>query len=360
MSSRGGGSARWLRVRLTAILGAVLVLASPLAAQPLADPVAVPDAGIAWAEVDREIAAALATARLRTFGKAQGRFNQMMTATSGLVESDFIPWYTSFARRKLEELQAYNHFATDTARRVFTGEDRDTGTPALIATFEHQFSTRVLKPAESREALRVLARDTVADYAAAVGAEFRRVQKQHDIPFADWTSHLATLPNGSYVGGDGRPIAVPIGLLAGPGPVWNDLTAVVAERLNDRFARLPPIADRDKLVTPDGDSIFAVGKNVSVYFGSYLLYWILLIILIQSGVIPVNLFGALIGWVIWEIFAWGTWIGFEALGFEHTRAALTTTIQAHTDAFFTQARSFIGDFGDSGPFRLFHQLERSL
>lgn len=313
-----------------------------------------------WAEVDRDLAEVPSTARQRALGRAQVRFNQMVTVISGRVEQDFIPWYASFARRKLEELQAYNHFATDKIREFATGEVRDSGTPALIATFEHEFSGRVLKPAETREAMRVLARDTVADYATAMHDEFRRIQRQHAIPFEHWVKHLETLPPMTYVGGDGRTVAVPFGVAGEPGPVWGELAAVIDARLMDRVGRLPPVGDPAKLVTPDGVSIFAVGQNVMVYFSTYVVYWILLLILIQSGVIPVSLFGALIGWIVWEIFAWGSWIGYEALGFEETRVALATTIQAHTDVFFTHSRAFIGDFGDSGPFRVFHQIERSL
>ncbi|MEO5373892.1 MAG: hypothetical protein H7840_06375 [Alphaproteobacteria bacterium] len=359
-----GARLPWAVVVVVAVLaawGLALPPAARAAGGEAADSAASADtAAIAWAEVDREVLTAVTTARQRALGRAQGRFNQMMTAISGRVEHNFIPWYASFGRRKIEELQAYNHFATDKVRQFLTGEARDSGTPALVATFEHEFSLRVLKPTETREAIRVLARDTVADYSAALNEELHRIQRQHGISFEQWTAHLATLPPPTYAGGDGRPVTIPFGVLAEPGPLWGELASIIEHRLVDRFERLPTIADQTRLVTPDGVSIFAVGQNVMVYFSTYVIYWILLLILIQSGVIPVSLFGALIGWIVWEIFAWGSWIGYEALGFEETRAALTTTIQAHADTFFTHARGFIGDFGDAGPFRGLHQIERSL
>lgn len=345
------------------LLVAVVILAvwggaCPITPAAAMEPVDSPP--IAWTEVDRELAAALSTARLRAFGKAQVRFSQLMTAVSGRVEHDFIPWYASFGRRKIEELQAYNHFATDKARQFLTGEARDSGTPVLVATFESEFSRRVLKPDEMREAIRVLARDIMADYSSTINEEVRQIQRKHGIPFELWMQHLGAAPTLAYVGEDGRSVEVPIGNLVDPGPVWGELALVTERRLTDRFERLPSIVDHGKLVVSDGTSIFAVGQNVAVYFSTYIIYWIVLFFLVQSGLIPISFSGALIGWIVWEIFAWGSWIGYEALGFEETRAALTTTIQFHADAFFAQARTFIGDFSDSGPFRALYQVERSL
>ncbi|MBF0129649.1 MAG: hypothetical protein HQL33_06630 [Alphaproteobacteria bacterium] len=342
---------------------AVMVLAAWGLAYPearAADIEVADPAPIVWTGIDHELGAALSTARQRALGKAQARFNQVMTTISGRVEHDFIPWYASFGRRKIEELQAYNHFAADKARQLLTGEIRDSGTPALKATFEHEFSLRVLKPAETREAFRVLARDAWTDYAAALNDELRRIQRQHDIPFEVWTRHLETLPALAYTDGDGRLVTVPFGGLAEPGPVGGELASIIGRRLIDRFERLPTITEHGSLATPDGTSIFAVGQSALLYFGSYVLYWIVLFFLVQSGLIPINLSGALIGWIVWEIFAWGSWIGYEALGFQETHAVLVSTIQAHTDAFLSQARTFIGDFGDTGPFRVLHQIERSL
>jgi hypothetical protein len=99
-----------------------------------------------------------------------------------------------------------------------------------------------------------------------------------------------------------------------------------------------------------------VGKNAGLYFGSYVIYWIFLIILIRSGVIPISIFGALIGWVLWETFAWGSWIGLEYLDYEQTKAQLEPVIIDRCDIYFTQMRAILTDHSPTGPFKALFQL----
>jgi hypothetical protein len=321
---------------------------------PISAPSPIPTAN--WAAANRDIAEAIVTARLHVMGTTQKQIHEMINAMSGRVEQSFVPWYLSFGRRKLEELRAYNYYASDRLHLLFTGEEIDTSTPALTATFEEQFSAQVLSPEETRLALQQIGRRAAQEFGIRAGRELQRLQETHGVSFSNWQKHLAELPPLAFTGRDGRQVQVSLAALAAPDPVWQELGATLGGALTARFERMPSIVDREIMVTKDGESIFSVGKNAGVYFGSYIVYWIFLIILIRTGVIPISIFGALIGWALWETFAWGSWIGLEYLDYEQTKAQLEPVIVERCDAYFAQLRAILTDHAPSGPFKALFQL----
>lgn len=320
-----------------------------------AAPVAPPSAQD-WEAVDKAIAAVVAVARQQAVTLAQKRVNGLVNVLNERVSVTFVPWYASFGRRKLEELRAYNFYAVDWLYKLRTGVVRDTGTPALTATFEEQFAEQVLKPEDTRRSLMAVGKEAAQEFGSRVAHGLQQLQEERGISFAQWNRHLAGMPPLTFTGPDGHPAKLSMTALVAPDPVWHDLGATVGKALVARFDRHPPIVDQSKLVTAKGESIFAVGQHAGLYFGSYVVYWIFLLILIRTGVIPVSLFGALLGWVAWEIFAWGSWIGLESLDFEKTRAELEVVILNHADAFFTLFRSQLTDLAANGPFKALWQL----
>ncbi|MEO5335742.1 MAG: hypothetical protein H7841_02440 [Magnetospirillum sp. WYHS-4] len=309
-----------------------------------------------WESVDRQIAEILLTARRESQALAQKRISELAHALNERVSSAFLPWYLSFARRKLEELRAYNYYAVDWLHNLATGETRDSGTPALMATFEEQFSEQVMKPEDTRRRLQGIGRETAQEFGSRVARSLQLLQEERGISFAQWNRRLMDLPPLNFTGAAGQPIRMTLNALTAPDPVWHDLGAAIGAGLASRFERVPSIVDKARLVTPKGESIFAVGQHVGLYFGSYVVYWVGLLILVHLGIIPINLFGALIGWLAWEIFAWGSWIGLESLDFEQTRAELEPVILNHADAYFAQVRNLLADLGPSGPFKALLQL----
>jgi hypothetical protein len=309
-----------------------------------------------WETVDKAIAGIVAVARQQALSLAQKKVNGLVNVLNERVATAFVPWYASFGRRKLEELRAYNFYALDWLHRLRTGEVRDTGTPALTATFEEQFAEQVLRPEDTRRTLMTIGKETAQEFGGRVAHGLQLLQEERGISFAQWNRHLANMPPLTFTGPDGHPVKLSIVALTAPDPAWHDLGATVGKALVARFDRHPPIADRSRLVTAKGESIFAVGQHAGLYFGSYVVYWVFLLILIRMGVIPVSLFGALLGWVAWEIFAWGSWIGLESLDFEQTRAELEVVILGHADAFFAQFRGQLADLTLSGPFKALWQL----
>ncbi len=321
-----------------------------------ADPIQAPFPGANWSAADRDIVEAIVTARLHVMGITQKQLNEMVNTMSGRVEQNFLPWYLAFGRRKLEELRAYNYYASDRLHALFTEEEIDTSTPALTATFEEQFTAQVLAPEETRLALQQIGRRAAQEFGIRAGRELQRLQEAHNISFSNWRKHLEELPPLAFTGADGRQIKVSLASLAAPDPIWQELGTTIGGALTARFERMPSIVDREIMLTKDGESIFSVGKNAGLYFGSYVIYWIFLIILIRSGVIPISIFGALIGWVLWETFAWGSWIGLEYLDYEQTKAQLEPVIIDRCDIYFTQMRAILTDHSPTGPFKALFQL----
>lgn len=320
-----------------------------------AAPVALPSTGN-WEAADKAISEALVDAVRQSRGLGLKRLNNLVNVLNDRVGTTFVPWYLSFGRRKLEELGAYNAYALDWIHGVVTGEFQDTGTPALMATFEQQFVEQVLKPEETRHALMEVGREVALDFGNRMSHALQRIQEEKNIPFARWNRHLEEMPPLVFTAVDGSPMTLPVTALTGPDRGWHDLGAAVGGALGQRFDRLPSIVEPAKLVASSGESIFAVGQHVGLYFGSYLAYWIVLLILVRTGVIPINLFGALVGWLLWEIFAWGSWIGLESLDFDKTRAVLEPVIFDHADAYFRHVRTLLTETSAAGPFKALLQL----
>jgi hypothetical protein len=185
------------------------------------------------------------------------------------------------------------------------------------------------------------------------------LQERRGLSFSKWRKYLQNLPPGKLTLEE-KPMLVPLPALAAPDPIREVLGEDIGKALVDRFTSFPTVAsDYSDLQVRDGRVIFEVGRNAWTYYGSYVVYWIILISLIRSGFIPINLSGALVGWLIWETFVWGSWIAWESLDFEQTRLQLEPIIVNHSDAYFAGMRATLTDPGAEGPFQVFHALERS-
>ncbi|CAA7618283.1 hypothetical protein MCP1_210071 [Candidatus Terasakiella magnetica] len=310
-----------------------------------------------WRAVDRKVANLLMTARLQQELILQSRIGVLSGTFRTRVERDFLPWYLSFGRRKLEELDAYNLYARDRLVEWTGGGVQNSAQAKLVATFESEFSRQVLRSDDTRKALRQLGQDLGEGYAGRVAAGLREIQEAEALSFSAWQAYLSQLAPLSYVTSEGQRVSVPVSSLASPDPVWLDLGREMGERVAARFDRMGSIINMSALVDPKGHSIFAAGENAGVYFGSYLVYWTALIILLRSGLIPFNIFGMLLGWLLWESMSWGTWIGFEYLDFEQTRNALAPVIEARAEAYFSQLTPLLADLGPRGPLGVLYQLE---
>ncbi|KOR28042.1 hypothetical protein TI04_11950 [Achromatium sp. WMS2] len=130
--------------------------------------------------------------------------------------------------------------------------------------------------------------------------------------------------------------------------------------MEETFDNFPAVtADQENLRMPNGRSIFDIGSNVWTYYGSYVLYWMALVALLRSGLIPVNLFAFLLGWLAWESFVWGSWIAFESFSFEQTKAQLEPIILHQTDTYFAAMRIALTDPSNTGPFQVLWNVEQA-
>jgi hypothetical protein len=314
-------------------------------------------AAIDWTAIDRRIAILMTTARQEQAGMLRYRVGVLAKTMHVRVNRDFLPWYLSFGRRKLEELSAYNLYAHDRVVAWMTGERQQSAQIALISTFESEFSRQVIRPDELRHEMQQIGQDLATAYANRIAVGLRAIQDESDISFMDWQTHLAEMPRLSFTDANGHRTYLSMEALAAPHPIWLDLGNEIANNAGARLSRLPSIIDLTTLVDAKGQSIFSVGENAGLYFGSYLVYWLALIILLRSGLVPFSLFGVLLGWLLWETFAWGSWIGFEYLDFEQTRANLAPVIDARASAWLDQFQAMIADGGPSGPLKVLYQFQ---
>jgi hypothetical protein len=308
--------------------------------------------------LDPELTAILTAARREAMSLTQQRLNALVNTLSKRVESAFLPYYLSFGRRKLEEIKAYNTFAWGWVKGLLGADQQDAAVPVLVATFQQAFETQVLTPAATRQALRQAGREAARHYATYIALALQDLQESRAVPFAQWQRYLDSLPALRVTLPEQGVWYLPLSALATPDPLRARLGEVIGDALEQRFNAWPAItADPHTLYLPDGQSIFDVGSNAGFYYGSYVVYWIFLILLVRYGWIPINLSGALVGWLVWEIFAWGTWIGWESIDFEQTRAQLEPIILQHADHWFAGLRAQLTDAGPTGAFHLLQILE---
>jgi hypothetical protein len=309
--------------------------------------------------MDSAIITALAEARKEAVGLGQRKVAALVGGLNQRVQDVFVPWYLSFGRRKLEEIQAYNTFAMSWLGGLASGNFKDESRRILVKTFEEEFSARVLTPMETRHALQAIGREVAQDYGTRVTLALQNLRERRSISFPRWQRYLEKLPPGQLTLED-KPMAVPLPALAAPDPIREVLGEDIGKTLVERFTTFPTIAsDYSDLQVRDGRVIFEVGRNALTFYGSYVVYWIILISLVRSGLIPINLTGAIFGWLIWETFVWGSWIAWESLDFEHTRQQLEPLIVHHSDAYFAGMRATLTDPGTEGPFQVLHALEQS-
>lgn len=311
--------------------------------------------------IDPDFLPILAAARREAVTLGHKRLTTLIRSLSRRVETAFLPRYLSFGRRKFEEIRAYNTFAWERVKGFFgrsTGQD--SSIPFLLTTFQDDFTTLVLTPKATRDSLHNLGREVAQYYAYLVMIGLQELQAARGVPFAQWQAYLDSLPSGTLQLEGRAPIKVSPVALTVPDPLRIYLGEAIGQALEARFTDFPSItANRERLHTPDGRSIFDIGRNAWAYYGSYVVYWILLVILIRSGFIPINLSGALLGWLIWETFVWGTWIAYESLDFEQTKAQLEPIILRHADAYFAALRTSLTDPGPQGPFQTLIGLEQA-
>ncbi|KOR30763.1 hypothetical protein TI04_04260, partial [Achromatium sp. WMS2] len=240
--------------------------------------------------IDQAFLSIMEAARQESIELGQRRLIRLATVLSRRVETNFLPVYLSFGRRKLEELTAYNSFAWRKIRSLFGGEPEETTTPILLESFNRDFSDLVLTPSSTKEALRAIGREVARHYAATVASGLQKIQESRGIQFPQWQRYLDNIPPGQVQIAGRPPLNLPISTLAAPDPMRERLGLAIGTALEETFDNFPAVtADQENLRMPNGRSIFDIGSNVWTYYGSYVLYWMALVALLRSGLIPVNL-----------------------------------------------------------------------
>lgn len=362
MRQRFGGRNSWRHSLWLPGLGLLAVawwiVHSPLPTSPPV-PVAI-DVQLPKPAIDATFLAIMETARQDAVELGQRRLTNLVTVLARRVETVFLPHYLSFGRRKLEELHAYNDFAWNQFKGLVGGESLDTATPLLLKTFEDDFSALIITPDETNQSLRTIGREIARRYAMLVANGLQKLQENRGIQFAQWQTYLDSVTHGQVLMADGSILNIPITALTVPDPIRDRLGDVIGNALVERLSKFPKVtADVDGLRMPDGRSIFDIGSDAWTYYGSYVLYWVTLVTLLRSGIIPANLFAFLLGWLAWESFVWGSWIAFESFNFEQTKAQLEPIILHQTDIHFASLRVTLTDPSINGPFQILWGVEQA-
>jgi hypothetical protein len=299
-------------------------------------------------------------ARQESIELGQRRLTTLVNILSRRVETNFLPHYLSFGRRKLEELNAYNTFAWEQIKVLFGNATDNSATSVLLKSFEDNFSSLVLTPTHTKEILRNVGREVARQYSTLVATGLQKLQENRGIQFAQWQKYLDNIAPGQISILGRPPLSLPINTLAAPDPMRERLGMAIGAELEERFVQFPKVTeDTEGLRMSDGRSIFEIGGDVWTYYGSYVLYWVSLILLLRSGIIPANLFAFLLGWLAWESFVWGSWIAFESFNFEQTKAQLEPIILHQTDIYFSELRSILTSSSKDGPFQILWNIEQA-
>lgn len=324
----------------------------PQAEEPLRAPIAPPSAPPI--SFSRLVAQELAAARHAAVGTAQAGLQDIIDSNAYRLHTLFLPGYLSFMDRKLAELKAYNLFALDWVAGKLTGQKQDRSTASLMAAFEAPFLTQVVAPAQTRRELEAVGTATARHYANEVEGRLLLLKQSGIFPAEDWQS----LPPLTFTDRNGRRIVTPVADISATSPVFlAALGGIIGSGMATRFERSYRTLDVTSLTLSSGESIFRIGRDAWIYYGTFIVYWIGLFLLLRSQLVPINLFGALFGWVLWEIFSWSSWLGYEWWQYEHTRNTLEPLIVAFAEDYFAQLAQIGADIQQTGAFRSLHQIE---
>jgi hypothetical protein len=361
----GGAQLFWSAGLLTGLLivaiAAAIWFRSPAGSPVVATAQAQAPAGRTgpdWPTVDAALGAAIAAARQNAERRALERLGLLVESWETRFANSFEPWFFDFQRRKIEEFASYNLHLWDSAARIFSGERPLAAAAWMRRTFDRGFEDYVLDPMSSRALMRQIGTDTARDFALQLSSDLALIRDRHGVPDDQWRRRIARLPTVQL---DLGAWAVPLDrLIALDEGSVNALGSSIGRVLERRFAGMPPFGDTDILVDQEGRSIFSVGENAYLFYSSWAGYVIVLAILLQSGWISLRLFGALLGWLIWECFSWGTWIFWESKNFEVFREVLAPRMAAHAASYFANMRDLLADPGAAGPFAALYQVETAL
>lgn len=304
----------------------------------------------------RLVAQELAAARQKTIATAQAGIQGVVEGNTYRLHTVFLPDYLAFFDRKLEELKAYNLYALDWVSNLWTGQRQDRSAPSLIADFETPFLNDVVAPERTRLALTAISHAAAADYASDMTNRLGLLKQTGFYAAEDWKS----LPPLVFIDRQGQKIITPLSDVMPANTVFlAALGGAIEQPLLIRFERSYQTLDTTSLTWPDGESIFAIGQNATIYYGTFIVYWIGLFLLLRSQIIPINVFGALLGWLIWETISWGSWLSYEWWQYEHTRNALEPLIVDFAEDYFAKLMAIGADLSEAGSFRSLHQIEAS-
>lgn len=148
-----------------------------------------------WSTVDQAIASALQEAELDAEAFASQELDQWLTELEPRVEQ-FLDWYFDFVNQKIMEFKTPFIWTYATLRHRFQTEQptaQDAIVANLSASFEKEFSKRVLVPRNAQLRLETITNRTVDRYLWILNRELGGVQAKYHLPKGEWERYLSDI-----------------------------------------------------------------------------------------------------------------------------------------------------------------------
>ncbi len=168
----------------------VLMLVLSGCATPDRAPEEIPDIQISegtWRQIDDEISLASLAAEKPASNYARGFMEAWRERVRQHVESDFIPWFTSYWIQQWLAVKVAWY-------KLGAGEEAELPVNRLAAYLQQQYNDRVLVPVASEIDPDVIRTRTTALYVQLLGEQIKGIQLRHGLPTAKFDQHLMAMP----------------------------------------------------------------------------------------------------------------------------------------------------------------------
>jgi len=156
-------------------------LPSPVRSKPVPKPVD-------WSQVDAEIEASLKNARAVAEAYASDELDLWVAGLMRRVDSDFLGWFFGYFNQQVLGAKGLWYGAAH-----WWDNGRPSASAQLNATFQAEFSKRVLRPQIAQLQIERIAERTVSVYAESLRTSLAVIPEKYEIPMPDWERHLNDL-----------------------------------------------------------------------------------------------------------------------------------------------------------------------
>ncbi len=157
--------------------------AKPQAIEPVVKPI--PKPPIDWAQVDRDLVAALTHAHALAETSATQRLQAWGDHMMVRVDEDFLEWYFDYWTQQRLGLKSLWYWTLHQAL-----ENQPDAAEAITEEIQNEFAKRVLRPEIAQLEMERIAEDMLHVYVNALTALLAAIPDKYEIPQPDWERYL--------------------------------------------------------------------------------------------------------------------------------------------------------------------------